>query len=305
MQRTIDDHRARFESEGFRVTLPQVSGQQLSEREMRDVVPGVDGLIVGDDEITRPVLEKADRLRVISKWGIGIDNIDLATAGELGILVTNTPGVFDDEVADVVIGYAVLLARQLHAVDDAVRRGEWAKPTGLSLAGRTMGVVGLGHIGRAVARRARAMRMRVIGTDVTPGQAAEASAEGVEIVDIATVLRKSDIVSLNCPLTEENWHMVDAAALAAMQPGAFLINTARGPLVDEIALVEALSGGHLGGAALDVYESEPLPAESPLRALDNVILGSHNGSNTVEAVRRTSTLAIDNLLAGLRSSDVG
>ena len=304
LQRTIEDHRARLEDEGVQVLLPDVAGQQLSEAEMMAVVPGVDGLIVGDDAITRVVLERGDRLRVVSKWGIGIDNIDLAAAAELGIRVTNTPGVFDDEVADVVIGYLMLLARQLHSVDDAVRDGQWLKPVGVSLAGRTMGIVGLGHIGRAVARRAMALKMRVIGSEVIPEQASAAGAEGVDLVDLPTLLQQADVVSLNCPLTPDNWHMIDAVALAGMKAGGFLINTARGPLVDEAALAAAASRGDLAGAALDVFEVEPLPADSPLRDLRNVILGSHNASNTAEAVQRTSTLAIDNVLAGLRGAGV-
>ena len=299
LQRTIDEHRGRLEQAGFRVVLPEVAGQQLSETQMLEIVPGVDGLIAGDDEITRRVLEAGDRLRAVSKWGIGIDNIDLRAAEELGIRVTNTPGVFDDEVADVVIGYLVMLARQLNTIDAAVRRGEWAKPVGVSLSGRTLGVIGLGHIGRAVTRRALAMGVRVIGTDVVAEQAQGASADGIEVVEVGALLANADVVSLNCPLTPDNWHMIDDAALHSMKAGAFLINTARGPLVDESALAASLKRGHLAGAALDVFEVEPLPPESPLRTLPNVILGTHNASNTANAVARTNRLAVDNLLAGL------
>ena len=299
LQRTVGEHQSRLEAEGFRVLLPYVPGQQLSEAEMLQVVPGVDGIIVGDDEVSRRVLEAGDRLRAVSKWGIGVDNIDLRAADELSIRVTNTPGVFDEEVADVVIGYVVMLARRLHAIDDAVRRGEWSKPVGLSLSGRTMGVVGLGHIGLAVAQRARAMGMRVIGTDVDAVRAHAAAAVRVEVVDPGALLADADVVSLNCPLTPDNWHMIGDAALATMKPGAFLINTARGPLVDESALATAVRRGHLAGAALDVFEVEPLPSDSPLRELPNVILGSHNASNTAEAVERTNRLAVDNLLASL------
>lgn len=273
--------------------------QQLSEDELIALLPGIDGVVVGDDPITERVLDAGDRLQVVSKWGVGIDNIDLAAARERGVKVTNTPNVFGGEVADVVIGYLILLARQLHLVDGAVRGGQWFKPQGLSLAGRTLGVVGLGDIGRSVVKRAVAMEMRVLGAEVLADRAAAARTFGADVVPMPVLLQESDVISLNCPLTPENRHMIDAAALTSMKTGAWVINTARGGLIDEEALAVALDEGRLAGAALDVFETEPLPADSPLRRLDNVILGSHNSSNTAEAVYRTSVRAIDNLLAGL------
>ena len=298
LQSTIDEHYDRLADSGLEVVLPPVV-QQLNEAELLELVPGVVGIIAGDDEITRAVLGRADALRIISKWGVGVDNIDIPAAAELGIQVTNTPRMFGDEVADVVVGYLVLLARQLHRLDRSVRAGEWSKPVGVSLANRTLGVIGLGDIGQAVSRRAFALGMNVIGTDVSQESARQAEARGLRVVGIATLLSEADAVSLNCPLTNENWHMIDSVAIATMKQGAWIINTARGPLIDERALVQALHTGHIGGAALDVFEVEPLPAESELRRFDNTILGTHNSSNTTEAVRRTSAQAIENLLAGL------
>jgi D-3-phosphoglycerate dehydrogenase len=298
LQRTIAAHKARFDEHEIHLVIPPVV-QQLSEDELIALLPGIDGVVVGDDPLTERVLDAGDRLRVISKWGVGIDNIDVAAASERGVKVTNTPNVFGDEVADVVIGYLILLARQLHLVDGAVRGGRWFKPQGLSLAGRTMGVVGLGDIGRSVVKRAVAMEMRVLGADVLADRAEAAAKLGAEVVPLPVLLEDSDVLSLNCPLTPENRHMIDAAALASMKATAWIINTARGGLIDEAALAVALEQGRLAGAALDVFETEPLPADSPLRRLDNMILGSHNSSNTAEAVNRTSVRAIDNLLAGL------
>lgn len=298
LQRTIDEHRQRFEDHGIEVILPVVE-QQLSEDEMLSLIPGIDGVIAGDDEITRSVLSRGDRLRVVSKWGVGVDNIDLSAARELGIRVTNTPGMFGDEVADVVIGYLILLARLLHRTDRSVREAKWWKPTGVSLAGRTLGVIGLGDIGQAVAKRAQVMGMRVLGVELQEERAQAGRDLGVEIVARSTLLADVDVVSLNCPLTPDNWHMIDADALASMRRGAWIINTARGPLIDEAALVSALASEQIAGAALDVFEVEPLPIGSPLRGFDSVILGSHNSSNTIEAVRRTNDQAIDNLLQGL------
>jgi D-3-phosphoglycerate dehydrogenase len=298
LQRTIDEHRSTFAAAAIEVLLPPVV-QQLSEAELIEHLRDADGIIVGDDPLTEAVLERATRLRTISKWGVGIDNVDVAAAARLGIRVTNTPGMFGNEVADVVIGYLIMLSRQLHRVDDRVRRGEWAKIEGVSLAGRTLGIIGLGAIGQAVGRRGIALGMTVIGSEVFEPNAVAAESLGVAVMPQKRLLRECDVLSLNCPLTVENRRMIDADALASMRRGAWIVNTARGPLVDEIALVEALRSGQIGAAALDVFEVEPLPADSPLRTFDNVILGAHNSSNTAEAVRRTSVQAIENLIQGL------
>ncbi len=298
LQRSLAEHRASLDERGARLLTPPVV-QQLTEAELLEIVPEIDGVGAGDDELSRTVLEHAPRLRIISKWGIGIDAIDLDAARELGIRVTNTPGVFGDEVADVALGYLLMLARQLHVIDRGVRSGGWPKPVGTSLAGRTLGVVGLGDIGLAVGRRGLAVGMRVIGVETDPDRAAAAAAAGIGVGDLDTTLREADVVSLNCPLTPATWHILNAERIRSMRPGAWIVNTARGPLIDEAALVAALESGHIAAAALDVFEVEPLPADSRLRTMDQVILGSHNGSNTAEAVHRTSVRAIDNLIRGL------
>jgi D-3-phosphoglycerate dehydrogenase len=302
LQRTLDQHRARLDVRGIQLIVPEVV-QQLSEPELLELVPGVDGMIAGDDQITRKVLQRGDRLRIVSKWGVGTDNIDLPAAAELGVRVTNTPGMFDDEVADVVVGYLVMLARHLHETDRQIRNGSWAKLEGVSLAGRTLGIIGLGNIGQAVARRGLAMGMRLLGTDIATDKQQSAAKLGVEVTDLGSVVASADVLSLNCPLTSKTWHMLDAPRIATMKPGAWVVNTARGALIDEDALVVALAEGRIGAAALDVFEVEPLPPDSPLRQRRNVILGAHNSSNTAEAGHRTSEKAIDNLLAGLDEVD--
>lgn len=298
MQRTVADWKDRFDALDIDVGLPPVV-QQLSPAELVALLPGYDGMIAGDDPLTPEVLQSATRLRVVSKWGIGLDSIDRPTAERLGIRVTNTPDTFGDEVADVAIGYLVMLARGLHRIDRSVRDGSWAKPQGISLAGRTLGIVGLGSIGRAVARRGIAMGMRVIGHDIVAASAERAAEAGVQVVDREQLIADADLISLHCPLTDQNRHMIDATRLALMRPGSYLVNTARGPLIDETALVAALQSGRLAGAALDVFETEPLPGSSPLIDMENVILGSHNASNTREAVARVNQLAIDNVLKGM------
>ena len=296
MQEGLDEFRPRFERHSIDVEMPRLE-QQLDEDELLQIIGSFDGVIAGDDSFTRPVLERAERLRVISKWGVGIDNIDMESARSLGIVVTNTPGQFGPEVADVVAGYIVMLARRLHEIDRAVREGRWLKVQGISLRGKTLGVVGFGAVGRAVAQRGRALDMNVSATD--PLLEAADAPGGVRVLPLEELLTVSDFVSLNCPLTEENVHMLSDERLALMKSSAYLINTARGRLVDEAALVRALTTGELGGAALDVFENEPLPADSHLRTLPNCILGSHNASNTAEASRRVNALALDNLLKGL------
>jgi D-3-phosphoglycerate dehydrogenase len=256
-------------------------------------------MIVGDDRVSEKVMHASDRLKIIAKWGVGVDGIDLGAAKRLGISVANTPAVFGDEVADVVIGYLVMLSRRLHAINAGVQSGEWPKPEGVSLGGRKLGIVGLGDIGLAVARRAIAMKLRIFGVDPMPERRAEAAQIGASVVGLDRLLAESDIISLNTPLTAGNHHMLDQAAFAAMKRDVWIINTARGGLVDERALLAALDAGQVGAAALDVFEDEPLPASSGLRHRENVILGSHNSSNTAEAVLRTNARAVANLLAGL------
>lgn len=299
MQSCMDQFIDRFVEAEISVSQPEVM-QQLSEDELCEVIGDFDGMIAGDDQLTARALEQAGRMKIISKWGVGTDGIDKEAAARLGIAVTNTPSVFGDEVADVAIGYVIMLARQLHRIDRAVREGEWLKIEGQTLADHTMGIVGFGSIGRSIARRAAAFGMRVCSHDVTPQAQALAREAGVRTAGLAETLAEADYLVLSCPLTAETRGIINADTLASMKPGARLVNVSRGPLVEEAALTEALAGGRLAGAALDVFEVEPLPMTSPLRDFDACILGSHNGSNTTEAILRASAKAVDNLLAGLR-----
>lgn len=287
-----------FERHGLSADVPDVD-QHLSESRLLDVIQPYHGVIAGDDDFTAEVLDRAENLQVISKWGIGTDNIDKEAAADRGIAVYNTPGMFNDEVADVVVGYAIMLTRKLHHVDRAVRTGDWACPRGTSLAGKTFGVIGVGDIGTAVARRASALGMDVLGHDVQPLSDDLRAETGIEAVDRDDLLDRSDVVSLNCPLTPETRKLIDQKELERIGSDGYLINTARGELVEQEALVEALRNGTIAGAALDVFETEPLPADDPLTEAQNVLLGSHNAQNTVEAVERTNEAAIENLLYGL------
>jgi D-3-phosphoglycerate dehydrogenase len=299
MLRTADEWLSSLTDRGIQVELPTVT-QHVARADLERLLPTCDGIIAGDEPLDRALLAAAvPRLRVISRWGVGIDNVDLEAARELGIEVRNTPAVFANEVADVAIGYLLMLTRHLREIDAGVRAGAWPKPQGVSLAGRTLGVIGLGAIGRAVAKRGLAMEMTVVGIDPSPAAEAAAVEVGVHLVGLDEVFDQADVLSLNLPMSPENRHLVNAERLGRMKPGSFLVNTARGPLVDEAALLAELRSGRIAGAALDVFEHEPLPPASPLRELPNVILGSHNASNTAEAVTRVNRMAIDNLLAVL------
>jgi D-3-phosphoglycerate dehydrogenase len=298
MQNHIEEFRQAFNERGIEVVLPDVV-QQLTEEQLGDLIGDFDGMIAGDDPLTARVLEHADRMRIISKWGAGTDGIDVEAARNRGIQVTNTPGVLGEDVADVALAYLVMLSRQLHVIDASVKAGGWAKYEGRSLRGKTLGIAGFGNVGQAVARRAVAFGMTVTATDISPDVRSAAEGMCVPLVDRDGLFARSHALVLCCPLTSATHHMVSAETLALMPSGGYLVNVARGSLVDEVALVDSLAAGRLEAAALDVFETEPLPANSRLRAFPQCVFGSHNASNSTEAVLRASELAVENLFTGL------
>lgn len=294
----IDEFRPVFAAANVELSTPPIV-QSLSEDELVSILPAQDGWIAGDDPASRRVLKAgaAGRLRAVVKWGIGTDNVDFAAACELQLVVSNTPGMFGREVADVAMAYVTGLARELFVVDRVVRTGGWPKPQGTSLYGKVLALAGLGDIGSNVVIRAQAAGMRVIGYD--PRMDAGVAVNGVEVRRWPSGLEEADFLVLTCPLTHDNYHMLDGDTLALVKPGVRVVNVARGPLVSEAALVEALRDGQVRSAALDVMEVEPLSPDSPLRAFDQCVFGSHNGSNTVEGVRRASQQAIKQLFESL------
>jgi D-3-phosphoglycerate dehydrogenase len=293
MLRAIDEFRGAFVRRGVAVDAPNVV-QTLPEAELLRLVPQYEGWIIGDDPATRAVFAagKAGRLRAAVKWGVGVDNVDFAAARELGLPVANTPQMFGNEVADVAMCYVTGLARGLFPLDRAVRSGHWPKPAGISLAGKNVGLVGYGDIGRHLARRLVAAEMRVIVYDPVLGEAPV----DVEAAPWPQRLAEADFLIFTCALTQENRHMLNTETLTLTKRGVRIVNVARGPLIDEAALADALASGRVHAAALDVFEVEPLPVESPLRRFEQCVFGSHNSSNTMDAVRRTSERAIELLL---------
>lgn len=293
MLRSIDRFRTLFSDRGLDITTPNVI-QILSEEELIELVPQFDGWIIGDDPATSRVFEaaKAGNLRAAVKWGVGVDNVDFAACKRLNIPIANTPGMFGKEVADIAVSYVVALARQTYTIDREVKSGRWAKPAGISLANRTVGLVGFGDIGRQTAKRLVAADMKVIAYD--PFYKPCENLESVEPAAWPDRIDEADFLIFTCALTKENRHMLCEKTLAACKSGVRIVNVARGPLIDEKALEAAMASDHVHSVALEVFEIEPLPAHSKLRTFgDRCLFGSHNSSNTIDAVHRTSLKAID------------
>jgi glyoxylate reductase len=261
--------------------------------ELRSGVASAEGLLpLVTDKIDAAVLDAAPRLRAIANMAVGTDNIDVEAAAERGIQVGNTPDVLTDATADLAFALLLALARRIVPGAALVRDGGWktwepAKDLGADLAGATLGIVGWGRIGQAVARRAEGFGMEVIHSSRSSG------------VPLEELLARADFVSVHTPLTDATRHLVDARALAAMKPTALLVNTARGGVVDQDALRAALHAGEIAGAALDVTEPEPLPADHPLLDAPNLLVVPHVGSATVRTRAKMAAMAVDNLLAAL------
>lgn len=295
MLRMIDTFRPLFEQYGATVTTPDVV-QILTEDELIKLVPHHDGWIIGDDPATRAVFEagKAGRLKTAVKWGIGVDNVDFAACEELGIPITNTPNMFGGEVADIAVGYVIALARQTFEIDRGVRAGEWPKPRGISLAGKTVALIGYGDIGKNTARRLLAADMTVLAYD--PYAPDDSAIPLVQRAIWPQRIHEADFIVINCALTSSSYHMLNAEVLAQCKPGVRVVNVGRGPIIDEQALEAALHSGQVFSAALDVFETEPLPMHSALRGHPRCVFGAHNASNTADAVTRTSEIAIKKII---------
>jgi D-3-phosphoglycerate dehydrogenase len=295
----IDRYRSLFEQAGVEVIVAQVV-ERLSEEDLMRYVGEIDGVICGDDQFTEQVLEAASpRLKVISKWGTGIDSIDNEAAVRLDIKICNTPAAFTDPVADTVMGYILAFARRGPWLDREMKAVRWEKLPGRSLNECTLGVVGVGNIGKAVLLRAQAFGMRLMGNDIVEIDQDFVARVGVETTSLHELLSQTDFVSLNCDLNPTSHHLINRETLGFMKPGAVLINTSRGQVVDEVALIEALQTGHLAGAALDVFEDEPLPPDSPLLVMDNVMLAPHNANSSPRAWEYVHWNTVRNLFIGL------
>ena len=296
---SLDRFRPLLEHYGLDLITPEVH-ERLDEADLLKYAGQFDGTICGDDHYTSRVLELcAPRLQVISKWGTGVDSIDSAACARLGIKLCRTVNAFTLPVVDTVMGYLLAFARRQPWMDKAVKVGTWEKLPGRALHECTLGIIGVGTIGKTLARRARAFGMTVLGNDIVEIDHVFIAETGIQMTTLDALLSASDFVSVNCDLNPTSHQLLNARTLGLMRRNAVLVNTARGSIVDETALVAALNAGTIGGAALDVFEVEPLPAGSPLKNMNNVLLAPHNANSSPAAWERVHWNTIKNLIEGL------
>ena len=288
-----------FDKYNIELIVPDVR-ERMEEEDLLKYAGQFDGAICGDDRYTARVIEAcAPRLKVISKWGTGIDSLDASACLSHSVTIGRTPNAFTTPVADTVLGYMLAFARRQPWMDAEMKRGKWEKIPGKSLSECTLGVIGVGNIGKAVTRRARAFGMKAYGNDIVNVDHVFVSETGIEMTSLHFLLSNSDFVSINCDLNPTSRHLLNADTFALMKPTAVLINAARGPIVEEKTLIEALQSKRLAGAALDVFEVEPLPLDSPLMKMDNVMLAPHNSNSSPAAWERVHWNTIKNLVEGL------
>ena len=287
-----------LEELGFAVIVPEVI-ERLSANEILQYAGKIDGAICGDDRFTADVIKACvPRLKVISKWGTGIDSIDTSAAQASGVTVHRTINAFTVPVSDSVMAYILAFARKQPWMDQHIKRGGWVKIPGRSLQECTLGVIGVGHIGKAVLRKAHAFGMTLLGNDIVPISDDFLQETGVQMVILQELAARSDFISVNCDLNPASRHLVNTELISQMRPSAVIINTARGPIVDQPALIAALEQGSIAGAALDVFEDEPLPTDSPLLTMEQVMLAPHNSNSSPRAWESVHWNTIKNLVEG-------
>ncbi|MDB9883043.1 phosphoglycerate dehydrogenase [Bacteroidia bacterium] len=288
MLKQIEEYRSIFEEKNIELIAPQVL-QVMTEDELIEKLPTMDGWIIGDDPATERVFTAGVRgnLKAAVKWGVGVDNVDFDACKKLNIPIINTPGMFGNEVSDVAIGMMLNLTRRLHDIDREVRNGNWIKPVGNSTVGKKVGIVGFGDIGLSIARKLKAFDMDVVAFDPNA-----TSQFDIPVIDFPKDIESLDYLFLACALNKSTHHLINKEILSRLKDTAIIVNVSRGPLIDEEALIASLKEGKFRGVGLDVFEEEPLRTKSPLMKFDNCFFGSHNGSNTKEAVDKTSHKAI-------------
>jgi D-3-phosphoglycerate dehydrogenase len=276
-------------------------GRVIKEDEMVELIKDMDGIIVGIDPITKRVIYNASKLKVISKYGVGVDNIDLESAKERNIVVTNTPNANSNAVAELTVGLIISVLRNIPLSDRRVREKKWDRFIGYELYGKTLGVIGTGSIGKRVIKLLRGFDLNILCYDKFPDYE-WAEKENVKYVNFDELLKRSDIITIHIPLTEETRHLISERELSLMKKTAIIINTSRGGIINERDLYKFLKEGKIYGAGLDVLEDEP-PQNSPLIELDNVVITSHIGAHTQESIENMAFIAIDNLISVLKGKE--
>ncbi|MCG8572855.1 MAG: NAD(P)-binding domain-containing protein [Spirochaetes bacterium] len=281
LQLALNNYQQIFNNWNIEYILPNII-ERMEEKDLLELenIENIDGTICGDDKFTKKVIDKANNLKVIVKWGTGIDSIDKDYAATKGIKVINTPDAFIVPVSDTVLGFILNFARSIISSDKLMKEGKWSKLRGFTLEEKKLGIIGLGKIGKEVARKARAFNMEVIANDTAEIPETIINELGIKMVSLNELLTTSDIITTNCDLNPTSYHLLDEEQFNLMKKGTYLINTARGPIINEKAMTKALENEKLAGVGLDVYEHEPLPVNSPLRKMGKAILASHNSNNS-------------------------
>jgi phosphoglycerate dehydrogenase-like enzyme len=268
-----------FDEHELEVTYADII-EHLSEQELLDMISDYDGAICGDDPYTRSVFEKAKKLKVISKWGTGINTIDLAAAADHGVKICNTPNSFSHPVSDTVMAYMLAFARNVVQNMMNVKNGIWRKTPCFTLGERTLGIIGVGNIGTQVARRASAFGMKILGNDIRPIQPIVLEQYGIEMVSKDEMYERADIITIHCDLNADSFHLLNDESFGMMRKKPFIINTARGGHVEHTALIRALERGQISGIGLDVFENEPIDPADKLLTFENVLLAPHNSNSS-------------------------
>ena len=282
-----------LEEKGYEI-IKNKTGKPLNNKEMSVLIEDVDGIIIGIDDLNAGIIKHACNLKVISKYGVGVDNIDIKAATTQGIVVTNTPKANIDAVADLTFALMLALARRIPEADRETKAGNWKKFIGTSVWMKKLGVIGLGKIGRQVVKRAQGFEMEILCYDIIQDEEF-ARQFGVRYVGLEALLKESDYITIHAPLSDATKNMIGYKELEMVNENSFIINTSRGGIIDESALYDALKNNKIKGAGLDVYEKEP-PENSPLMELENVIMLSHNGAYTEEAIANMGIESVQNLI---------
>jgi len=282
-----------FRKKGYEIIKNETS-RPLNNREMSVKIKDVDGIIIGIDDLNAQIIKQARNLKIISKYGVGVDNIDIKAATAQGIVVTNTPKANIDAVADLTFALMLALARRIPEANRETKAGNWKKFIGTSVWRKKLGVIGLGKIGRQVVKRAQGFEMEILCHDIIQEEEFARQFD-IRYVDLETLLKESDYITIHAPLNDATRDMIGYKELEMINENAFLINTSRGGIINEKALYDALKNNEIKGAALDSYKEEP-PENSPLMELENVIMTSHNGAYTKEAINNMGIQATQNLI---------
>lgn len=298
MNSVMDQFKAKLSENGIRYDSI-LRDQFVKKHELLEVIDQYDGIICSDDELDAEVLQKGKKLKVISKWGVGIDSIDQVEAKKLGIKVCNSPGAFSEACANITMGMIISLARQMVVANDSMKSGHWEKFQGISLRGKKLGLIGFGNIGKEVAKRAHAFDMELYCNDLNQVPADLVTLYNLKVVEKDFIYKNCDFISLHVPLSKDTFHLISKREFELMKSEAYVINTSRGPVIEEKALLWALVNKKIAGAGLDVFEFEPVEAVNPLLKFPNCLMSAHNSYNTREAVDYVHQNTINNLIRGL------